>query len=349
MRKIALLDRDGTLIKEPADFQVDTLEKLELVDYVIPALLKLQERGYELVMVTNQDYLGSEGYPQASYDLVQEKMLSLFSSQGIEFNEIYMCPHGPSDNCTCRKPLLGMLPFELIRDVDREVSFMVGDRESDLVFARNLGIKGYMLDNSLDWNGILSEELYKTITIEQKRKTKETDIQITLSEEAGKIDINTGIGFFDHMLNSFAKYSGLGLSINVEGDLEIDTHHTIEDVAIVLGAAFKKLQKLNPYRERFAYQMIMDEAVAKVTLDMANRVNFSWGGKFNAPMIGEMPSEMIIHFFKSLTENAGWSIKFEVSGDNDHHQAEVLFKCLGKSLKQAFLKTDTLQSTKGVL
>lgn len=349
MRKVALIDRDGTLIKEPADFQIDSIQKFELVPGTISSLKSLKNLGFELIMVTNQDDLGSEHYPYSAYEEIQNLLMGILRSEGIVFDSIYLCPHGEGDNCTCRKPLLGMLPFELIRDIDRNTSVVIGDRTSDLEMAKNLGVRGLQING--DWEPVLTELLNRDIVIE--RVTKETKINLTLSEYSKKINIRTPIGFLNHMLETFTRYSNLGIVLDASGDTHVDNHHLIEDVAIVLGKALARLRELNPNRRRFSNIMVMDEAKCQMTLDFGGRIYLGENFNFSNPYIGEFPATMVKHFFKSLCDHAKMSLHIDLSGEDDHHQTEVLFKNLGMVISEATdprnLIDQELLSTKGAL
>ena len=348
MRKVAILDRDGTLIVEPQDFQIDTLEKLELLPNVITALLDIQKRGYDLVMVTNQDYLGSEGYPMEAFNLVQEKMMHIFESQGIRFSEVLICPHGPDENCGCRKPDLGLFDFDFLQNLDRKNSFVVGDRSSDINLANKLGVQSYLLSKELGWNQVLQNQFTK-VSSKKIRKTKETQIELVLKEGEGKNQIDTGIGFFDHMIDSLMKNAGMTVDVKAIGDLHVDVHHLVEDVGIVLGQALRDLVIRNPLRTRYSVGLPMDESVSFCLLDIGGRYSYQFDSEFNSPMIGEFPTEMIQHFFHSLSENAKWTLRLDVKGSNNHHMAESAFKAVGRSIRECFHESEMISSTKGMI
>jgi len=348
MRKVAILDRDGTIITEPEDFQIDTLAKLELVPGVIPALLDIQSRGYELIMVTNQDYLGSEGYPLESFELVQVKLMNLLESQGIIFTDILICPHGPDEGCSCRKPDLGLFDFEFLQDLDRKNSFVVGDRSSDLEMANKLGVTSYLINEELTWSEIIKQQFVQVVS-KKFRKTNETEIKLTLAQVEEQNEISTGIGYFDHMLDSLIKNSGMSLKLKAEGDLYVDQHHLVEDVGIVLGQAFRELVERNALRQRYSVGLPMDESITFCLLDIGGRYSFSFEDEFSVSMIGELPTEMIQHFFNSLAENGKWTLSMRIKGENNHHMAESAFKALGRSLREAFQEVQSISSTKGVI
>ncbi|PCI35977.1 MAG: bifunctional histidinol-phosphatase/imidazoleglycerol-phosphate dehydratase [Elusimicrobia bacterium] len=352
MRKIAFVDRDGTLIVEPADHQVDSLEKLRLVKGVIPALLRLRDTGFRFVMVTNQDGLGTDSNPQAAYDEVQAKLIDLFESQGIEFDAVFVCPHLPDDGCTCRKPHLGLVRELLTdRDVDLNTSIVVGDRESDVALAKNMGVRGFLL-NGENWGDIVDEVIATPRTSKQVRKTKETNINVSVNlDQPGKISVDTGIGFFDHMLEQLAKHGGFSLTISVKGDLHIDAHHTVEDTALCLGAALREALGDRFSIGRYGFLLPMDEARAMIALDLSGRPMCRFTGRFSSDRVGELPIEMVSHFFRSLSDALGATLQIELTGSNDHHQVESAFKGVGRAFKIAAAKTAdaSLPSTKGVL
>lgn len=349
MQKVALIDRDATMIEEPADFQIDSVDKFKLLPKTITGLKALSNLGFSLIMITNQDGLGSKGYPKESYDEIQKLLLGILESEGIFFDEIYMCPHFDSDNCQCRKPLLGMLPSKLIQEIDRETSVVIGDRKSDLEMARNLGVRGVLIEG--DWEQVITDVINQDILI--KRKTKETNISLILSEYSKEICIETPVGFFTHMLETFTRFSGLGIKLQASGDTYVDYHHLVEDVAIVIGEGLSKLRKLNPNRNRFSNTVVMDEAKCQMTLDFGGRIFLSNDFSFRSAFIGDFPTEMINHFFKSLCDNAQISLHIELNGENDHHLAEVLFKTFGMVLKEAISSRNIFDqkilSTKGSL
>ncbi|MBM4221543.1 MAG: bifunctional histidinol-phosphatase/imidazoleglycerol-phosphate dehydratase HisB [Gammaproteobacteria bacterium] len=352
--KIAFLDRDGTLIIEPADEQVDRLDKVALVPGVIPALLRLREAGYEFAMVTNQDGLGTASFPEADFHRVQDFVLGLFRSQGIDFAHVFVCPHKPADACGCRKPSPGILG-EAARSLnfDRERSFVAGDRDTDLEFARNIGVPGYRVDptDARCWARIVHELLDQPRTASVRRETRETRIQVSVDLDAEQpVAVRTGIGFFDHMLEQIARHGGFALSIDCTGDLHIDEHHTVEDVALTLGAALR--QALGDKRgiARYGFVLPMDEAQVQLALDLSGRPCLVFKGKFPRPEVGELPTEMVPHFFRSLADSLGANLHITVRGDNTHHMIEACFKGLGRTLRQAIARSgQSLPSTKGSL
>ncbi len=353
-QKILFVDRDGTIIIEPADQQIDTLEKLNFLSGVIPALLSLSKAGYRLVMISNQDGLGTSSFPQADFDAPHQLMLRILNSQGIYFDNILICPHKPAENCDCRKPKLGLVKDYLIEQtIDRENSYVIGDRESDVGLARNMGIQGIHLGSqgTPDWQSIINAILTKPRIGKIHRKTKETDITVTVNlDQQNDIQVNSGIGFFDHMLEQLAKHGGFGLSVSVLGDLHIDEHHTVEDTALAIGAALRKALGDKLGIARYGFVLPMDEALAQVALDLSGRAFFKFDGQFNRERVGELSTELIPHFFHSLADSLQANLHISVSGENTHHMIEAMFKATGRTLRQAINKVDSsLPSTKGVL
>jgi imidazoleglycerol-phosphate dehydratase / histidinol-phosphatase len=355
-RRILFLDRDGTLNEEVADEQIDSLAKIRLMPGVIPALLELKHAGFAFVMVTNQDGLGTASFPRQSFDLAHRFILDLFSSQGIEFEAVFLCPHFKRDDCLCRKPKLGMLEeFLGANDIDKAHSFMIGDRDTDLEFAANLGVHGMRIAlggrAEETWPAIAARILGRARRSRLHRKTKETDIsvEVDLSRE-GPIEIATGLGFFDHMLEQIAKHGGFALALNCRGDLQIDEHHTVEDCALTLGAALREALGDKRGIARYGFLLAMDEAEAQVALDLSGRPYFVWQGTFNRERIGDLPTELVPHFFRSLAEALGAALHIAVRGDNSHHMIESCFKGVGRSLRQAIrLEGAEIPSSKGSL
>lgn len=353
-KKYLFIDRDGTLIYEPEDKQIDSIEKFKLLSQVIPSLLKLQQAGFTLVMISNQDGLGTPNFPMTSFIAPQKLLLEILQSQGINFAEILICPHFANDGCNCRKPKIGLLSEYLIEQkIDRMRSYVIGDRATDIELANNLGVKGLLIsqEDSTSWNKIIDEILHSNRQAFVIRKTNETDIKVEINlDHSNKIIIETGIGFFDHMLEQLAKHSGIGLTINVKGDLDIDEHHTVEDVAITLGQAFRQALGDKLGIQRFGFLLPMDEALAEIALDLCGRAFFQFQGTFNREKVGELATELVPHFFRSLSTSLEATLHMKVIGENSHHMIEALFKGLGKTLKQAINRSGhDLPSTKGVL
>jgi imidazoleglycerol-phosphate dehydratase/histidinol-phosphatase len=355
-RRILFLDRDGTLNEEVADEQIDSLAKIRLMPGVIPALLDLKRAGFAFVMVTNQDGLGTPSFPRESFDLAHRFILDLFSSQGIEFEAVFLCPHFKRDDCPCRKPKLGMVEeFLGANAIDKARSFMIGDRDTDLEFGANLGVPGMRIalggGAEETWPGIAARILGRARRARLHRKTKETDIsvEVDLSRE-GPIEIATGLGFFDHMLEQIAKHGGFALNLTCRGDLQIDEHHTVEDCALTLGAALREALGDKRGLARYGFLLAMDEAEAQVALDLSGRPYFVWQGTFNRERVGELPTELVPHFFRSLAGALGAALHITVRGDNSHHMIESCFKGVGRSLRQAIrLEGAEIPSSKGSL
>ncbi|MEO1327842.1 MAG: bifunctional histidinol-phosphatase/imidazoleglycerol-phosphate dehydratase HisB [Pseudomonadota bacterium] len=351
-RPILFVDRDGTLIKEPADEQVDRIDKIRLVPGVINALQRLTGAGWELVMVTNQDGLGTESFPEAEFTEPHEFMVQLFESQGITFAETFVCPHRPEDGCQCRKPATGLLTrFLAANQIDMDRSAVVGDRATDVQLADAIGIKGFLLDDGLDWNGIAHQLLDLPRTATLSRNTNETRIDCEVDLDApGPQRISTGIGFLDHMLEQLSKHGGFALTLTCTGDLHIDDHHTIEDIALTLGAAVKAALGDKRGIGRYGFVLPMDEAQTTVAVDLSGRPATRYEVELRRERIGELASEMLPHFFQSFAQALGAAIHIRADGDNDHHIVEGCFKGLGRALRPALERTgEELPSTKGML
>jgi imidazoleglycerol-phosphate dehydratase / histidinol-phosphatase len=351
-KKVLFIDRDGTLIEEPADFQIDSLSKLRLVRDAIPALLRLRDAGYAFVMVSNQDGLGTQSFPEPSFREPHEFLRTLLASQGVTFEAEFICPHFAADNCTCRKPKTGLLD-EYLRSntLDRDGSFVIGDRETDLELARNLGVKGLRIGDELSWTQIATQLSAPNRRAAVERKTKETDIRVMVDlDQESPIHVSTGLGFFDHMLEQIARHGGFSLELTCKGDLHIDEHHTVEDCALALGQALKTALGDKRGIHRYGFLLPMDEALAQVAIDLSGRPYFVFEGQFGRDSVGQLPTELVPHFFRSLAETLGASINMKVDGENTHHMIEACFKGVGRTLRQAFRVTDKeLPSTKGML
>ena len=366
MKKKALfIDRDGTIIIEPPiTEQVNSLDEMTFLTGVIRNLYFIAKNlDFELVMVTNQDGLGTENYPQEVFDSVQNKMLEILEGEGITFSAIHIDKSYPQDNLPTRKPGTGMLTGYMDGSYDLENSFVIGDRLTDVKLAQNLGSKSILITSELgnsdatfeaeNWDQI-AEFLFageRKATV--SRKTKETDINISINLDGnGKANISTGLGFFDHMLEQIAKHGGIDLDINVKGDLHVDEHHTIEDTAIALGQALYMALGNKRGIERYGYSLPMDDCLCSAVLDFGGRAWLVWDADFKREKIGEMPTEMFLHFFKSLSDAAKMNLNIKAEGDNEHHKIEGIFKALARALKMA-IKRDIykyeLPSTKGML
>lgn len=376
MKKKALfIDRDGTLVIEPpVDYQLDSLEKLEFYPKVIRNLYFIRERlDFEFVMVTNQDGLGTDSFPEETFWPAHNKMLKTFEGEGITFDDILIDRSFPEEHSPNRKPGTGMLKQYMNGDYDLSASFVIGDRLTDMQLAANLGAKGIWLTDddevsksllaqhpeispvliTKDWDRV-SEYLFAgERTAKVKRTTKETDIDVYVNLDGkGKTDISTGLGFFDHMLEQIGKHSGIDLSINVKGDLNVDEHHTIEDTALALGEAIYKALGEKRGIERYGYSLPMDDCLCCVALDFGGRPWLVWDAEFKREKIGDMPTEMFLHFFKSFSDSARMNLNIKAEGQNEHHKIEGIFKALARSIKMA-VKRDIynyqLPSTKGVI
>jgi imidazoleglycerol-phosphate dehydratase / histidinol-phosphatase len=352
--KILFVDRDGTLIEEPPDEQVDALEKIRFMPGVFSALRLAQEAGYKLAMVTNQDGLGSSSFPQKSFDVPHQFILDAFSSQGVEFDAVFVCPHRKSDGCDCRKPKIKLVE-NYVRDqgMDAAASAMIGDRPTDIEFANNLGVRGYLVrrhgSDQETWPSILKSLTERKARIQ--RKTRETDIEVRVNLDAtSPVKIVTGIGFFDHMLEQIAKHGGFALELNCNGDLEIDEHHTVEDCALALGEALRVALGSKVGIARYGFVLPMDEAQVRVAIDLSGRAYGVFEGKFSREAVGGLPTELVPHFFRSLAESLKAAVHVTITGENTHHMIEACFKGVGRALRLAFRREgEELPSTKGVL
>jgi len=362
MKKVLFIDRDGTLVIEPpVDYQLDSLEKLEFYPGVFRNLSKIAtELDYKLVMVTNQDGLGTDSFPEDTFWPAHNKMLQAFKNEGVEFDDILIDRSFPADNAPTRKPRTGLLNEYIHGDYDLANSYVLGDRASDMELAVNLGTKGIFIGKenkdsvlaTTDWSEIYSflKALPRTATINRRTKETNIDVQVNLDGN-GKVKLNTGIGFFDHMLEQIARHGNLDLAVKVEGDLHIDEHHTIEDVALTIGDAFLQALGSKKSIERYGFMLPMDDCLAQVAIDFGGRPWLVWEAEFNREMVGEMPTEMFMHFFKSFSDAAKCNLNVKAEGDNEHHKIEAIFKAFAKAFKMAKSKTDnySIPSTKGTL
>ncbi|WP_395768146.1 bifunctional histidinol-phosphatase/imidazoleglycerol-phosphate dehydratase HisB [Aquirufa sp.] len=370
MKKVLFIDRDGTIIQEPiTDQQVDSFEKLAFLPNVISNLKKItQELDYELVMVTNQDGLGTSAFPEESFWPAHNKMLEILASEGIEFTTIHIDRSFASDNKPTRKPGIGMLESYFSPDYDLVNSYVLGDRETDIQLAKNLGSQGIFigkqtiateLQDSLALTCTGWDEIYQFLRlparkVSHSRNTHETKIQIELNlDGSGKSNNHTGLGFFDHMLDQIAKHANVDLAVVVDGDLHIDEHHTIEDTGIALGEAFTLALGDKRGINRYGFLLPMDECLAQVALDFSGRNWLVWDASFKREMIGEMPTEMFSHFFKSFSDAAKCNLNIQATGENEHHKIEAIFKAFAKTIRMAVERDvknlNSLPSTKGLL
>lgn len=361
MKKVLFIDRDGTIIIEPEDFQIDSFEKLKFYPGAISALVALARRGeYELVMVSNQDGLGTESFPEEDFWPVQNFIIETLKSEGVNFSEILIDPSLPEENSPNRKPGVGMLKHYVKGDYDLANSFVIGDRKSDVELARNLGAKAIYLGDekvnsdlqSKNWTEIVSFLLNNDRRVRIQRLTNETQIDLYLNlDGTGSAEVSTGIAFFDHMLDQIARHGSIDLKINCQGDLEVDEHHSIEDVGLALGEAFRKALASKKGLERYAFVLPMDEAQALVAIDFGGRPYFRWEADFKREYVGKMPTEMFSHFFKSFSDTAACTLHIKADGVNEHHKIEAIFKGFARVLAQASQRNASgkIPSTKGSL
>jgi imidazoleglycerol-phosphate dehydratase/histidinol-phosphatase len=376
-KKVLFIDRDGTLIREPEDEQIDSFDKLSFYPGVFTWLGKIsRELDFELVMVTNQDGLGTEAFPEVNFWPVQQFIVALFENEGVRFDEILIDRTFPRDNAPTRKPGTAMLTAYLGGGYDLENSFVIGDRLTDMELAKNLNSKGIFINNHTglgasevttgvedlrsyiafegsEWKGIYEFLKLESRYAEVHRKTTETEIMIRLNlDGTGKSEINTGLAFFDHMLDQLSRHGQIDLEILVKGDLQIDEHHTIEDTAIALGEAFHKALGNKLGIERYGFCLPMDDCLAQVAVDFGGSNWLVWEAEFKREKIGDMPTEMFLHFFKSFSDGAKANLNVKAEGTNEHHKIEAIFKAFAKAVKMA-VKRDAekqiLPSTKGVL
>lgn len=355
MKKVLFIDRDGTLILEPEDEQIDSLEKLEFYPGVFQWLGKIsRELDYELVMVTNQDGLGTSSFPEEDFWPAQNKMLEALRNEGIIFSEILIDKSLPEENKDTRKPGTGLLQKYIYGSYDLPNSVVIGDRLTDVELAKNLGAKSIFLASAKGEGATLStprwEDIYRFLQNTDrkatvKRTTKETDISVILNlDGSAKADINTGLHFFDHMLDQLAKHGNLDLSIQVKGDLEVDEHHTIEDVALTLGEAFRKTLGSKKGIQRYGFLLPMDDCLAQVAIDFGGRPWLIWEADFQREKIGDLPTEMFMHFFKSFSDAAQCNLSIKAEGKNEHHKIESIFKAFAQAIKMA-----VTQSNNGII
>ncbi len=362
MKKVLFIDRDGTIITEPLDEQVDTFEDLRFLPGVITALSRIvTETDYELVMVTNQDGLGTKSFPEESFWPPHNKIIQILEGEGVRFAEVFIDRTFPEENAPTRKPGTSMLTKYLASGVDLGSSYVIGDRVTDIQLAINLGCKAIFISdkshpdavyNTRDWNDIYRFLTRDSRLASSERCTKETNVYVEINlDGSGKSSINTGLGFFDHMLDQIAKHGNIDLKIKAEGDLSVDEHHTIEDVGIALGQTFAKALGSRKGIERYGFLLPMDDSLASVAVDFGSRPWLVWEVVFKREKIGDMPSEMFFHFFKSFSDNSGCNLNIKAEGENDHHKIESVFKAFAKAVRMAVQRTNnfSMPSTKGKL
>ncbi|WP_127845046.1 bifunctional histidinol-phosphatase/imidazoleglycerol-phosphate dehydratase HisB [Psychroflexus aestuariivivens] len=377
MKKLLFIDRDGTLIKEPKDEQIDSFSKLEFYPEVFYYLRKIvREFDFEIVMITNQDGLGTPQYPEDTFWPVQDFIINAFKNEGVVFNEIVIDKTFPEENASTRKPKTGLLKNYFSKSYDLKNSYVIGDRLTDVELAKNLKSKAIFIDNKTNlgqgeteasdeeltsfvalktdnWQFIYEFLKLKTRTAKLQRNTKETKISVEINlDGSGESNISTGISFFDHMLDQIARHGQLDIHLDAKGDLEVDEHHTIEDVAIVLGEVFAQTLGDKIGIERYGFCLPMDDSLAQVALDFGGRNWLVWDAEFKREKIGEMPTEMFKHFFKSFSDGAKCNLNIKAEGENEHHKIEAIFKAFAKALKMAIQRNPEkmiLPSTKGQL
>ena len=369
-KRVLFIDRDGTIVVEPSDEQLDSFDKLEFVPGVLGSLSFLRNHtDFEFVMASNQDGLGTSSYPEKDFYPTHNFILNTLKGEGVEFDDTLIDRHFPQDNAPTRKPGTGMFGKYMTGEYDLAASYVIGDRATDVELARNLGCRAILLQDSADSLpadlkascAFASRDWWKVAEFifagerraSAHRATKETDILVELNVDgSGKCDISTGLGFFDHMLEQIGRHGGMDLTIKVKGDLNVDEHHTIEDTGIVLGECIRKALGDKRGIERYGYALPMDDCMAQVVLDFGGRSWLVWDAEFHREKVGEMPTEMFLHFFKSLSDGAAMNLNIQARGDNEHHKIEAIFKAFARALKAAVRRdiwNYTLPSSKGVL
>lgn len=372
MKRYLFVDRDGTLVHEPEDQQVDALTKIRLRAMAVPSLLALRRAGFSLVMISNQDGLGTPSFPLADFTAAHEFILGLFSSQGVDFEQVLICPHTPEQHCACRKPALGLVGGYLADGSwDRRHSYVIGDRDSDAQLAANMGLSSFILTDACGWEDITAQILAEARGDRRarvERVTRETAVRLSVNlDEPAPVAISTGIGFFDHMLEQIATHAGISLQLTVQGDLQVDAHHSIEDTGLALGQALREALGDKRGLARFGFCLPMDEVYARVfaghlledddtrtelAMDISDRpyANFQLDASLTREDVGDFPTQMVPHFFRSLAHAMGLSLYMSVSSGNAHHQVEALFKAFGRALRQAIRVEGTaIPSSKGTL
>lgn len=363
MKKVLFIDRDGTIIIEPEDKQIDSLEKLEFYPGAIVNLHRIaRELDFELLMVSNQDGLGTDSFPEDTFWPAQNKMLLTLENEGVSFSDIIIDRTFPHENAPTRKPGTALLKKYMNGDYDLANSYVIGDRITDVQLAQNLGAQAILISEqenpqaalvTKDWNRIYEFLRLPDRVAEVQRTTKETDIYVKLNLDGkGKSEISTGIGFFDHMLELFAKHSAIDLSLDVKGDLQVDEHHTVEDTALALGQTIQKTLGDKKGMGRYGFLLPMDESIAETAIDFSGRPWLNWNAEFKREKVGDMPTEMFYHFFKSFCDSAGCNLYIKAKGGNEHHKIEGIFKAVARSIKMALRRDPEnreIPSTKGIL
>jgi imidazoleglycerol-phosphate dehydratase/histidinol-phosphatase len=349
---VAFVDRDGTIIEEPEDFQVDALDKVRLVPGVIAGLTALRDAGYRLVLVSNQDGLGTESFPRATFEPAHDFVIDLLATQGIVFDAEFICPHLPADGCNCRKPRTGLLTRYLgENNLDLRRSCVIGDRPSDADLAANLGVRSFTVGADLGWPEIARQVVGDSRRATAVRTTNETTVRVEVDLDAdGPVEVATGVGFYDHMLEQVGRHAGIALRVECNGDLHVDEHHTVEDVALVLGEALRSALGPKTGIARYGFVLPMDDAQARVAIDLSGRPHSVFVGDLPAARLGELSTELVPHFFRSLSVTLRATVQVEVTGEDTHHMVEACFKGLGRCLRQAITRVGGgVPSTKGSL
>lgn len=362
MKKVLFIDRDGTLILEPEDEQIDSLEKLEFYPGVFQYLSRIaSELEYELVMVTNQDGLGTDSFPEETFWPTHNKIIRAFENEGIRFSEVLIDRSFPHENLPTRKPGIGMVTHYLKGNYNLEDSYVIGDRITDIELANNMKCKSILLSSTSGTNATLTTtnwgEIYRFLQATPRtgcvhRKTSETNIRVKVNlDESSDNKISTGLGFFDHMLEQIARHGNIGMTVEVKGDLHIDEHHTIEDTGIALGEAFLEALGQKKGIARYGFMLPMDDCLAQVAIDFGGRPWLMWHTHFQREQIGDVPTEMFHHFFKSFSDSAKCNLNIRAEGENEHHKIEAIFKAFARAIKMAVKRGETtgIPSTKGVI
>ncbi len=352
MRKLLFIDRDGTLLDEPEDYQIDSLAKVSFVKNAIPSLLLLKAKGYRFILVSNQDGLGTTSFPASDFEPAQKLLMDTLKSCGLEFDDILICPHFAQDKCACRKPSTGLLKSYIREGFDYENSAVIGDRDTDLELAERLGVRGFKLSPEIQWRDIVAALGQPSRKAVRVRKTKETSITVKLDLDTfSPPRISTGLRYLDHLLEQIAYHASFEIEIDAKGDLDVDDHHTIEDIALAFGEALRQALGDKWGIGRFGFTLPMDECRAECLLDLSGRPYSLYEAKYSRDKVGDVSTEMLTHFFRSLADGMRSTIHLTITGENNHHIAEAGFKAFGRALGQAIriLPNNALPSSKGQL
>lgn len=352
MTPTLFVDRDGTILVEPADYQIDDLAKVAFVDGAIEALAAFAKAGWRLVLVSNQDGLGTSAFPRGAFEPAHQLMCQVLRSCGVVLHETLICPHLASDRCACRKPRTGLIQGLPFASVDWQASIVVGDRETDREFAEALGLRSFLLKDGLDWQAIQAKVLVGSRAATISRVTKETKVEVTVDlDDARRLSIATGLGFLDHLLTQIGVHAGISIEVNATGDLNVDDHHLVEDVALSLGAAVDRALGDRRAIGRYGFLLPMDEALSQCAIDFSGRPFCAFRAPLTREVVGGLATEMIPHFFRSFAQGARATLHLRVEGENHHHMIEAAFKALGRCLRQAVARTtgSSVPSSKEVL